>query len=131
MPLSAANPASASAKTGASPAVPMFWAQPVAWDGYLDVAIVKINRIYDGPEDPSSATVAGPDDWDFLPQVPLGDSSALSSGQDIEFTFAARAWSNTNPLDPGTCDVVRDGFRILVDKELLLQRLARSIAAAR
>lgn len=79
---------------GKSAALPKFWGTPVAWDGYLDVAIVKIDHLYNGPGDPASAPVAGPQDWDYLPQVPLGDSRDLKSGDDIG------VWGY--PQDPGS-----------------------------
>jgi hypothetical protein len=52
----------------------------------------------------------------------------LSSGPEIEFSFADRSWVATNPVAPSTVDVVRGGWRILVDKQRLLERLQ---AAAR
>lgn len=78
---------------GKSAALPKYWATPVAWDGYLDVAIVKINRLYDGP-DYASAPVAGSQDWADLPEVQLGDSRDLASGQDVGI------WGY--PQDPGS-----------------------------
>ncbi|HEX3932968.1 MAG TPA: FHA domain-containing protein [Nocardioides sp.] len=79
---------------GKSAALPKFWARPVAWDGYLDVAVLKIDRLYNGGSDPGDAPVAGPKDWDYLPQVPLGDSSDLKAGDHIG------VWGY--PEDPGS-----------------------------
>jgi predicted nucleotidyltransferase len=45
------------------------------------------------------------------------------SGLEIEFGFAPLSWASTNPLDPGTLSVVRDGCRILHDPDDLLHAL--------
>ena len=42
---------------------------------------------------------------------------ALSSGLEIEFGFVAPDWGTTEPLDPGTAGVVRDGCAPLYDPE--------------
>ena len=34
----------------------------------------------------------------------------------IEFSFAHLDWAQADPIDPGTCKVVQNGFNVLVDK---------------
>lgn len=41
----------------------------------------------------------------------------LGSGFNIEFGFAPPAWAATDPIDPGTADVVRDGCEPLYDPD--------------
>jgi hypothetical protein len=53
----------------------------------------------------------------------------LSGGPEIEFSFAERSWAATNPVDPSTSNIVRDGCRILVDKEELFARLKAATGA--
>jgi hypothetical protein len=53
----------------------------------------------------------------------------LSGGPEIEFSFAERSWAVTNPVDPSTSNIVRDGCRILVDKEELFARLKAATGA--
>jgi pSer/pThr/pTyr-binding forkhead associated (FHA) protein len=79
---------------GKSAALPKFLAEPVAWDGYLDVAVLKITHLYDGSDDATSAPVAGADDWASLPEVPLGESRDLAAGQKVG------VWGY--PGDPGS-----------------------------
>ena len=47
----------------------------------------------------------------------------LPSGFEIEFGFAPLSWARTNPPDPGTLTVVRDGCLILRDPDDLLHSL--------
>jgi hypothetical protein len=42
---------------------------------------------------------------------------------EIEFTFCAPSWAATDPVDPGTAGVISAGFRVLVDKARLFDRL--------
>lgn len=51
----------------------------------------------------------------------------LSSGLEVEFGFAAPVWAATDPVDPGTARVVRDGFEPLVDDDGLLERLVTAV----
>jgi uncharacterized protein len=44
-------------------------------------------------------------------------------GTEVEFGITVRSWASTDPVDPGTRDVVSDGMRILHDQETLLQSL--------
>jgi S1-C subfamily serine protease len=59
----------------AQPAVPRYLASVIAADGYLDAALIRIDRTIDGaPVAPGSLT---------LPFLPIGDSDALSVGDDL------------------------------------------------
>jgi predicted nucleotidyltransferase len=51
----------------------------------------------------------------------------LISGTEIEFSFADRSWVETNPVDPGTAQVVRDGYKILYDPNKLLHQLLDNV----
>jgi hypothetical protein len=55
---------------------------------------------------------------------------SLQPDAEVELTFAASAWANINPLDPGTKFVVADAFRIIVDKDGALQRLFTVVQAS-
>jgi hypothetical protein len=48
---------------------------------------------------------------------------AMKPSCEIEFTFCDSAWTATNPIEPGTLEVISGGCRILVDKAKLLQNL--------
>ncbi|WP_445383082.1 nucleotidyltransferase domain-containing protein [Robiginitalea sp. IMCC43444] len=52
---------------------------------------------------------------------------SLRSGSKIEFTFAEQCWAATDPTDPGTIKVVRDGFQILYDPHHLLEQLLKKV----
>jgi len=59
----------------AQPAVPRYFATVVAADGYLDAALIRIDRTIDGaPVAPGSLN---------LPFLPMGDSEVLSVGDDL------------------------------------------------
>lgn len=45
----------------------------------------------------------------------------FAAGPEVEFGFATAEWISS-PLDHGTADVIRDGFRLLYDPEGLLER---------
>jgi len=51
----------------------------------------------------------------------------LRPAAEVELTFAAPAWAQVNPLDPGTRFVVADGFRAIVDKDEALSRLVAAV----
>jgi putative serine protease PepD len=57
----------------AEPAKAAYMARPVAWDGYADVAVLKIVSALDGK----------PVSHLHLPSVPLGDSTKLQDGESI------------------------------------------------
>jgi N-acetylglutamate synthase-like GNAT family acetyltransferase len=44
-------------------------------------------------------------------------------GTEVEFGITVRSWASTDPVDPGTKEVVSDGMLILHDRETLLQSL--------
>jgi len=52
----------------------------------------------------------------------------LPSGLEIEVGIAPTSWAATDPVDAGTHRVVREGFRILVDRDRLLARLVQSVS---
>lgn len=47
----------------------------------------------------------------------------LQDGSDIEFGFGHPNWAQTEPVDEGTRDVVRNGARIMYDPDGLLKQL--------
>ena len=49
-----------------------------------------------------------------------------AAGAEVEFGLTTPAWAATEPVDPGTARVVRDGFRILLDRGGSLARLEQS-----
>lgn len=51
---------------------------------------------------------------------------ALPTGLEVEAGIAPPSWTATEPVDPGTRNVVRDGFRVLYDPEGLLARLVEA-----
>jgi putative serine protease PepD len=74
------------------PAQPAYIAEQVAVDGYLDLAVFKITEDIDG---------APLGDLD-LPYVPLGNSAALTAGQQLTiFGFPGNAGTTAVSVDPG------------------------------
>lgn len=81
----------------------------------------------------------------WLPEMPLAPPFQLASHRgaaygavwsyhvllvpsaELELAFAAAEWASNNPIDAGTRRVVEDGFKIIVDKDGLLQRLVAAI----
>ncbi|TGN62647.1 FHA domain-containing protein [Nocardioides eburneiflavus] len=59
-------------------AEPRFWAELVAVDGYLDVAVIRVRSKLSGAP-------AEEDDLDQLTEVPLGDSDELGTSDEISF----------------------------------------------
>jgi uncharacterized protein len=55
----------------------------------------------------------------------------LRSGLDIEFGFAEPSWASTDPVDPGTAQVVLDGCIPLVDQGGLFTRLIEAVKGHR
>ncbi|MFV9505163.1 MAG: nucleotidyltransferase domain-containing protein [Oscillochloridaceae bacterium umkhey_bin13] len=47
----------------------------------------------------------------------------MSLGHEVEFGFASPSWAATEPLDPGTRQVVQDGCRVLYDPHGMLTRV--------
>jgi uncharacterized protein len=63
--------------------------------------------------------------------VATGDWGAITerrirvpTGLEIEVGVGTASWARTDPVDPGTSKVVREGFRILYDPQGLLAALA-------
>ena len=54
----------------------------------------------------------------------------LNSKAQIEFSFAESSWANTENLDKGTHKVVSDGFKIIYDPELILNKLVEKVRIA-
>jgi uncharacterized protein len=53
----------------------------------------------------------------------------LPSGLDLEMGFVEPSWAKTDPIDPGTREVVRDGGLVAVyDPDGMLSRLASAVA---
>jgi predicted nucleotidyltransferase len=50
----------------------------------------------------------------------------LDSGLEVEFGFAPLSWASTDPVDPGTSDVVRDGCIALYDPDGIVAELLAS-----
>jgi hypothetical protein len=48
-------------------------------------------------------------------------------GPEVELGITTPAWASTDPVDPGTARVVRDGFRVLFDPTGALGRLVTSV----
>ena len=46
-------------------------------------------------------------------------------GLEVEFGLTTPVWAATDPVDPGTARVVREGFRILLDRGGSLARLGQ------
>jgi predicted nucleotidyltransferase len=51
----------------------------------------------------------------------------LHPSADVELTFAGRPWANTTPIDAGTRSVVKDGFRIMFDRDGVMARLVEAM----
>ena len=47
----------------------------------------------------------------------------LGNGIEVDFGVACPSWASTEPLDPGTAQVARDGLVVLHDRDGLLARL--------
>jgi S1-C subfamily serine protease len=75
------------------PAVPRYFASVVAADGYLDAALIRIDRTIDGaPVAPGSLN---------LPFLPIGDSDALGIGDDLTAVGFPAIGGNTISLSSG------------------------------
>jgi len=55
----------------------------------------------------------------------------LHPAAEVELTFARCDWANVAPIDSGNCAIVRDAFRIILDKDAILARLIRAVAASK
>lgn len=77
----------------ASPAVPRYFASVVAADGYLDAALIRIDRTLDG-----APVAAGSVN---LPFLPIGDSDALGVGDELTVVGYPAIGGNTISLSAG------------------------------
>ncbi len=50
-----------------------------------------------------------------------------ADGTKVEFGVTTPEWVQTSPVDPGTARVVRDGFRILLDRSRVLLHLDEAV----
>ena len=50
-----------------------------------------------------------------------------ADGTEVEFGITVRSWASTDPIDPGTQQVVSNGMQILYDPETLLQSLLAKV----
>jgi len=51
----------------------------------------------------------------------------LPSGFEDEYGFAPTSWASVDPIDPGTAQVISDGFQVLYDPDGLLAKLVQAI----
>ena len=51
----------------------------------------------------------------------------IASGLEIEFGFASPSWAATDPIDPGTVEVVRRGCAPILDESALFARLIDAV----
>jgi predicted nucleotidyltransferase len=51
----------------------------------------------------------------------------LSSGLEVEFGFVPPSWAATDPVDPGTASIVRDGCKPIEDSDAVLERLIAAL----
>jgi uncharacterized protein len=51
----------------------------------------------------------------------------ISSGLEIEFGFTAPSWAATDPIDPGTAEVIRGGCAPILDENALFERLIAAV----
>jgi uncharacterized protein len=51
----------------------------------------------------------------------------LQDGTEIEFSFGAPSWASTQPIDEGTCRVIRDGCCVLYDPKSLISELIAKV----
>ena len=52
---------------------------------------------------------------------------ALDPAAELELGFGALNWAATDPIDAGSRGVIQGGFRIVVDKDGLLQRIVEAV----
>lgn len=65
------------------------------------------------------ATLVRTHKWGAITELRL----RLPSGLEVEIGVGLPTWASTDPVDPGTCRVVRDGLRSLYDPYGLLAAL--------
>ena len=52
---------------------------------------------------------------------------ALRPTARVELTFAKRSWARIDPIDGGTLGIIKDAFRIIVDKDGVLTSLLKAV----
>ncbi|MGO9763942.1 MAG: aminoglycoside 6-adenylyltransferase [Solirubrobacteraceae bacterium] len=72
------------------------------------------------------STVVRRQQWGVVSEV----RPQLASGLEVEFGFAPPSWASTEPLDPGTRKVVRDGMRVVMDPAGVLTKLQPVVGAS-
>ena len=103
------------------------WARRSArMDSDLDVVVLTTHPGQYVTEDRWIAAAVGQDasvirtqEWGTLTER----RPRLSTGLEVEFCVVAPSLTATDPVDPGTASVDRDGFEPLVDEDGLLKRL--------
>lgn len=65
------------------------------------------------------------EDWGAVQSL----RTIYAGGLEVEFGVAALSWARRDPLDPGTRQVVRDGFFIVFERGRLLTDLLTAVSA--
>lgn len=52
----------------------------------------------------------------------------LNDKTEIEFSFAEKTWADIENLDAGTYKVVSDGFKIIYDPQMILNKLVEKVS---
>ena len=63
------------------------------------------------------------EDWGAVQSVRV----FYANGSEVEFGLCRPSWASTDPVDPGTAHVIRDGTKILHDPRGLLVRLKAAV----
>lgn len=66
------------------------------------------------------------EDWGLVQSVRVH----YRNGLEVEFGWTTDAWVNTDPVDPGTAAVIRNGARVLLDRAGRLSKLVASVRAS-
>src|SRR3990170_6701751 len=70
-----------------------------------------------------SAEIVRTQDWGPLTERRV----RLSSGLEVEFGFVPPSWAATDPVDPGTASVVRDGCKPIEDSGAVFEHLIAAL----
>jgi hypothetical protein len=70
-----------------------------------------------------SAEIVSTQDWGPLTERRV----RLSSGLEVEFGFVPPSWAATDPVDPGTASIVRDGCKPLEDSGAVFECLIAAL----
>jgi hypothetical protein len=69
------------------------------------------------------AEIVSAQDWG-----PLSERRVrLSCGLEVEFGFVPPSWAATDPVDPGTASIVRDGCKPIEDSGAVFERLIAAL----